>query len=101
VLAHQVYSLDYNHPGEPKRLTDLAYMNSASMDRSGQTLVVTRSAQNQPAQTYLADGTGKRIAWVEENKVDGAHPYAPFMAAHARPLSARSRPRMAPTSIGR
>lgn len=85
VLAHQVYSLDYNHPGEPKRLTDPAYMNSATMDRSGQTLVVTRSAQNQPAQTYLADGAGKRIAWVEENKVDGAHPYAPFMAAHRAP----------------
>jgi dipeptidyl-peptidase-4 len=83
VLAHQVYSLDFHAKGaQPKLLTDLAYMNSASMDRSGQTLVVTRSAQNQPAQTYLADGTGKRIAWVEENKVDGAHPYAPFMAAH-------------------
>ncbi|WP_172341148.1 DPP IV N-terminal domain-containing protein [Novosphingobium sp. SG751A] len=85
VLAHQVYALDYAHPGEPKRLTDPAFMNSATMDRSGQTLVVTRSAQNQPAQTYLADGTGKRLAWVEENRVDAGHPYAPFLAAHRAP----------------
>lgn len=85
VLAHQVYALDYAHPGEPKRLTDAAYMNAASMDRSGQTLVITRSAQNQPAQTYLADGTGKRLAWVEENRVDAGHPYAPFLAAHRAP----------------
>jgi len=85
VLAHQVYALDYTHPGEPERLTELGYMNSASVDKSGQTLVISRSAQDQPAQTYLADATGKRIAWVEENKVAGAHPYAPFLAAHRAP----------------
>lgn len=85
VLAHQVYALDYTHPGEPRRLTELGYMNGASVDKSGQTLVISRSAQNQPPQTYLADATGKRIAWVEENKVAGAHPYAPFLAAHRAP----------------
>lgn len=85
VLAHQVYALDYAHPGEPQRLTELGYMNGASVDKSGQTLVVSRSAQNQPAQTYLADAHGQRIAWLEENKVAGAHPYAPFLAAHRAP----------------
>jgi hypothetical protein len=26
--------------------------------------------------------TGKRLAWIEENKVAGDHPYAPYLAAH-------------------
>ena len=85
VLAAQVYALDLAHPAVPRRLTELEYVNSASVDNSGQTLVVSRSAQNQPAQTYLADATGKRIAWVEENKVAGGHPYAPYLAAHRAP----------------
>jgi len=86
VLAHQIYALDYKaKDAAPKRLTELGFMNAASVDRSGQTLVVSRSAQNQPPQTYLADTHGKRIAWVEENRVEGAHPYAPFLAAHRAP----------------
>jgi dipeptidyl-peptidase-4 len=47
--------------------------------------VISRSAQNQPVQTYLADAHGKRIAWVEENKVAGEHPYAPYLADHRAP----------------
>jgi dipeptidyl-peptidase-4 len=34
---------------------------------------------------YLADQSGQRIAWVEENKLDAAHPYAPYLASH-RPV---------------
>lgn len=82
VLAPQVYAFDLKHPEKLDRLTDLAYHNSAAMDRKGQTLVVTRSADAQPPQSYLADATGKRIAWIEENRVEGAHPYAPFLASH-------------------
>jgi dipeptidyl-peptidase-4 len=85
VLAHQVYALDYTRPSQPHRLTELNFMNSASVDKSGQTLVISRSAQNQPVQTYLADAHGKRIAWVEENKVAGEHPYAPYLADHRAP----------------
>jgi len=85
ILAHQVYALDYRHPATPQRLTDLGTMNAASMDRSGQTLVITRSAQNQPPQTYLADTKGQRIAWVEENRVEGNHPYAPYLPSHRAP----------------
>jgi dipeptidyl-peptidase-4 len=82
VLAQQVYALDLKHPEKLERLTDLAFHNSAAMDRKGQTLVVTRSADNQPPQSYLADATGKRIAWIEENRVEGLHPYAPYLASH-------------------
>jgi len=86
VLAPQVYALDLAAPAKIERLTDPAYANDASMDRKGQTLVVTRSADNQPPQSYLADAAGKRLSWIEENRVEGAHPYAPYLASH-RPAS--------------
>ncbi|MEI6643608.1 MAG: DPP IV N-terminal domain-containing protein [Novosphingobium sp.] len=82
VLAPQVYAFDLKAPDKLDRLTDLAFHNSAAMDRKGQTLVVSRSADMQPPQSYLADASGKRLAWIEENRVEGAHPYAPYLASH-------------------
>ena len=85
VLAQQVYSIDYLEPGEPRRLSDLAFANGASMDKQGKTLLVGRSSPSQPSQVYLADETGKRLVWVEENELDDRHPYSPYLAAHRSP----------------
>src|SRR5205085_410970 len=85
VLAPQVYSLDYLNPVEPQRVTDLAFANEASMDKKGQSLLVTRSSPSQPPQVYLADEAGKRLTWVEENRLDADHPYAPYIASHRLP----------------
>jgi dipeptidyl-peptidase-4 len=82
VLESHVYSVDYLTPGEPQRLTESGYWNTADMDKAGTRLLISRSSPDQPPQTYLADTSGKRIAWVEENKLDASHPYAPYMAAH-------------------
>ncbi len=84
-LATQVYSIDYENPGEPERLTDPAFVNGASMDKNGHTLLVTRSSPTQPPQVYLADETGKRLTWVEENRLDASHPYAPYLPRHRLP----------------
>ena len=85
VLAPQAYAIDYLTPGTPQRLTDLSFTNDASMDKHGKTLLVTRSSPAQPAQVYLADQAGNRLTWVEENKLDASHPYAPYMASHRLP----------------
>ena len=82
VLAGQVYALNLKAPEKIERLTDLAFNNDAAMDKKGQTLVVTRSADAQPPQSYLADATGKRLAWIEENRIEGAHPYAAYLPSH-------------------
>ncbi|WP_288117153.1 DPP IV N-terminal domain-containing protein [Novosphingobium sp.] len=82
VLAPQVYALDLAMPGRITRLTEPGWVNAASMDRSGKTLMVTRSSDAQPPQSYIADSNGKRLAWIEENRVEGAHPYAPYLASH-------------------
>lgn len=85
VLAQQVYALDLKSPGKITRLTELGWVNAASMDKDGKSLLITRSSPGQPQQVYLADSTGKRLAWVEENRIDGAHPYAPYRLGHRTP----------------
>jgi len=82
VTAVQVYSLDYRRGGSPKRLTDPAFDSAATMDGKGKTMLITRSSDTQPKQVYLADGTGKHLAWVEENALNADHPYAPYIASH-------------------
>lgn len=82
VLESHVYSVDYLNPGEPQRLTQAGFWNSAEMDKGGTRLLISRSSPHQPPQTYVADDAGKRLAWVQENKLDANHPYAPYMAAH-------------------
>ncbi len=85
VLTQQIYRARLDGTGEPEQLTDPAFTNSASMDGKGRLLYVTRSAPNQPPQSYLATPDGKRVAWIEENRVEGEHPYVPFLAGHTAP----------------
>lgn len=86
VLESQLYTIDYLHPGEPQRLTERGTWNEAVMDETARRMLVTRSSPSQPPQVYLADASGKRIAWIEENKLDASHPYAPYLEAH-RPVT--------------
>lgn len=84
-LAEQLYALDLKQPGKLAALGEAGWMHDAGMDKTGQALLVTRSSPIQPPQVYLADPTGKRLEWVEENRLDADHPYAPFLAAHRAP----------------
>jgi dipeptidyl-peptidase-4 len=85
VLTQQIYRARLDGTGEPERLTDPAFTHSASMDGAGRLLYVTRSSASQPPQSYLATPDGQQVAWIEENRVEGDHPYAPFIASHAMP----------------
>ncbi|NCP13553.1 MAG: prolyl oligopeptidase family serine peptidase [Sphingomonadales bacterium] len=85
VLTQQIYRARLDATGEAELLTDPAFTNSASMDGAGRLLYVTRSNPAQPPQSYLAMPDGKRVAWIEENKVAGDHPYASFLASHVTP----------------
>ncbi|MDN3645167.1 DPP IV N-terminal domain-containing protein [Pontixanthobacter aestiaquae] len=84
VLEQHIYVGDYT--GEMTdvivELTERGFTHSAVMDKQATTLFVSRSNHNQPMQSYLADGSGKRLAWVEENALDADHPYAPHLASH-------------------
>ena len=69
-LEKQVYALDFRKAGaKPQRLTAPGGWHEAVMDDAGQRLIVTSSTPSQPAQVWLSDGAGKRLAWIEENRV--------------------------------
>jgi dipeptidyl-peptidase 4 len=85
VLTEQVYSTSLSAPSEPKRLTDTNYTNTASMDPTGNLMLVSRSAPDQPTQSYLAGDLGQRLTWVEENALGEDHPYTPFLLGHTMP----------------
>ena len=85
VLAPQVYALDLAHPVQVAALTEPGFAHTATMDKAGQTLLISRSSPSQPPQVYAADGAGKRIAWIEENRLDAKHPYALHLASHRAP----------------
>lgn len=42
----------------------------------------TVTSATQPPQTGLFRIDGTHITWVEENRLDASHPYAPYLAAH-------------------
>lgn len=84
-LAQAVYQTDLATPGTVMRITDAGWSTSAKMDKTGQTLLVTRSNETQPPQTYIADAAGDMLAWVEENAVDVDHPYHAHLPSHVTP----------------
>ncbi len=71
--------------GKLKRLTEAGSFHAVTMNRAANRAIITRSNPNQPEQVYLADASGKRLSWVEENRLDGSHPYAPFLGRHTAP----------------
>ena len=85
-LEDQLYWVRSDRPSRPVRVTEAGWSNAAVMDKAATHALVTRSSPSQPAQTYLADASGKRLAWIEENRVDRSHPYAPYLDSHLAPV---------------
>ncbi|MFV0625519.1 DPP IV N-terminal domain-containing protein [Sphingomonas sp. ac-8] len=82
VLEQHLYALDLKRPNRVTRLTERGWWNNASMDQAASRFLITRSNSAQPAQVYLADLAGKRLAWINENAIAPGHPYYPFAASH-------------------
>jgi dipeptidyl-peptidase-4 len=84
-IEQQLYSVSYEHPTAPVRVTEQGWYNNAVMDERATHALITRSNTSQPSQTYLADASGKRLAWVEQNALNASHPYAPYLDSHVLP----------------
>lgn len=82
VLERHLYTVDLKKPGAVTRLTEPGWWNMAVANADASRIIITRSNPDQPPQTYLADATAKRIAWINENRLDGDHPYTPYLASH-------------------
>ncbi|PHP18799.1 S9 family peptidase [Sphingobium sp. IP1] len=83
-LEQQLYITSLAKAGPLKALTAKGWWNDAVMDGAASRIVVTRQNADQPKQVYLADSGGKQLQWISENALKGDHPYAPYLASHAR-----------------
>jgi dipeptidyl-peptidase-4 len=81
-----LYWVGLDKPGKPVRVTEAGWHNNAiKMDEGATRALVFRSNPDHPSQVYLSDAGGKRLAWIEENRLDAAHPYAPYLDSHETP----------------
>ena len=82
-----LYWTSLDRPGKIVRVTEPGWHTSdVEMDEAATRSLVFRSNPNHPTQVYLADAKGQRLAWIEENRLDASHPYAPFLDSHVTPV---------------
>jgi dipeptidyl-peptidase-4 len=84
-IEQQLYWVSYERPSEPVRVTERGWYNQAEMDKNAGHALITRDSPTQPDQVYLADASGRRVAWIEENALNASHPYAPYLDSHVVP----------------
>ncbi len=85
-VEQQIYVASLSKAVPPRALTSAGWWNEAVMDGAASRIVVTRSNGDQPKQVYLADSNGKQLQWLSENALTGTHPYAPYIAGHAKTI---------------
>ncbi len=83
-LERHLYSFPIDG-GEPARITELGKFWAVTMAPDGNSFVGVSSSPTQPSQTGLYRSDGTLITWIEENKLDEAHPYAPYLDDHTVP----------------
>jgi dipeptidyl-peptidase 4 len=83
-LEKQLYSVPLAG-GAVTQITPNGYWHGAVMDKLAKRAIISRTNVSSPPQVYLAEASGKRISWIEENALDSAHPYAPYLASHVAP----------------
>ncbi|MBO9710939.1 MAG: S9 family peptidase [Caulobacter sp.] len=79
-LERRVYEVSYAKPGAPKALTPAGGWWTPKVAEHGGAFAASYSDPRTPTQTALYDNTGKRVRWIEENRLDASHPYAPYAA---------------------
>ena len=83
-LERRIYEVSYAKPGSPKALTSAGGWWTAKVAPNG-AFAGSYSDIKTPPQTALYAPDGKRVRWIEENKLAEGHPYWPYAATLAVP----------------
>ena len=78
-LTQQLYVVSYRHPDAPRKITTGEGWWTVDMAKDHRSFVGTYTDPHTPAQTGLYSIDGKRLAWIEENRLGPGHPYAPYL----------------------
>lgn len=77
-LERRLYEISYAKPGKPKALTPAGGWWSAKVASTGGAFAASYSDPKTPPQTALYSADGKRVRWIEENRLAEGHPYWPY-----------------------
>ncbi|ANB24959.1 S9 family peptidase [Alteromonas stellipolaris] len=83
-LESHAYSVSLDG-GDISRITNEGAYHSVSFSKDASIFIDRFSTINSPAQVSLNDASGKRITWLEENKVEEGHPLHPYMDTWTKP----------------
>lgn len=84
-IERQLYAVSYLKPDVPRPLTSGHGWWSAIVAKTGGALVGTYSDPMTPPRTGLYASDGQLVRWIEENRLDGSHPYFPYVARRRTP----------------
>lgn len=77
-LERRIYEVSYAKPGKPKPLTPAGGWWTAKVAETGGAFAGTYNDPKTPPQTALYAPDGKRVRWIEENRLAEGHPYWPY-----------------------
>ena len=75
----QLYVTSYRAPGEPRAVTSGHGWWSVSVSKDASRFVGAYSDPDTPPQTALYDISGRRLRWIEENRLAPGHPFYPYL----------------------
>ncbi len=78
-LEQQLYVTSYAKPREPKQITAGNGWWSVDVAKNNRSFVGAYTDPRTPTQTALYAIDGRRLAWIEENKLDPGHPFWPYL----------------------
>jgi dipeptidyl-peptidase 4 len=79
-IESQLYAVSYLHDDMPRALTKGAGWWTATVAKKGGAFAGTYTDPTTPPRTGLYAADGSFVRWIEENKLDAHHPYAPYLA---------------------
>ena len=77
-IERQLYVTSLEAPGEPKAVTQGHGWWTAVMPTSAKAFIGYYSDTTTPPRVGLYDVSGRRQRWIEENRLDGTHPFASY-----------------------
>lgn len=83
-LERRLYEVSYAKPGKPKALTPAGGWWTAKVASNG-AFAGSYSDPKTPPQTALYSPDGKRVRWIEENRLVEGHPYWPYATTLTAP----------------
>jgi len=83
-IERRLYEVSYAKPGKPKALTPAGGWWTAKVAPNG-AFAGSYSDPKTPPQTALYAPDGKRVRWIEENRLAEGHPYWPWASTLTTP----------------